>query len=213
MAASSSCGSASGGIQQTSWMDDEVHALIRVREDHLGDLRRTTRNRKVYIAITAKCTNRTTGTGSPQIKWPFYKEIHKFLHPIATNDTSRTAESECGNETVEEYQPSLHDAGGIVDNVTAGEEQNSIDEFVPAVADSADLESTESRKIFKAHVVHLQAIDADEREQIRLNTVGPAENHECFLQRTGRITASMFKHVINCHKTRIILKDTFHYGT
>lgn len=44
--------------------------------------------------------NRTLGTGSPQIKWIFYKPIHKFLHPLATNDTSLTAESECGNETV-----------------------------------------------------------------------------------------------------------------
>ncbi|KAH9360714.1 hypothetical protein HPB48_020477 [Haemaphysalis longicornis] len=46
--------------------------------------------------------NRTLGTGSPQIKWIFYKPIHKFLYPLATNDTSLTAESECGNEAVEE---------------------------------------------------------------------------------------------------------------
>ncbi|KAH9366785.1 hypothetical protein HPB48_014471 [Haemaphysalis longicornis] len=54
-------------------------------------------------------------------------------------------------------------------------------------------------------------MDADEREQIRLNTVGQSENREWFLERTGRITASMFKQVINCRKTRNILKDIFHY--
>lgn len=112
-----------------------------------------------------------------------------------------------------QYQPSLQGAGGIVDNVTAGEEQNSIDEFVPAVPDCADLHSTESREIFKAHVAHLQAMDADEREQIRLNTVGQAENREWFLERTGRITTSMFKQAINCRKTRSILKDIFRYRT
>ncbi|KAH9380956.1 hypothetical protein HPB48_008175 [Haemaphysalis longicornis] len=54
MAASSSCGSATDGSQRTSWTDDEVRTLIRVWEDHLGDLWRMTHNRKVYIAITAK---------------------------------------------------------------------------------------------------------------------------------------------------------------
>ncbi|KAH9359878.1 hypothetical protein HPB48_014410 [Haemaphysalis longicornis] len=54
MAASSSCGSATAGDQRTSWTDNEVHTLIRVWENHLRDLRRTARKRKVYIAITAK---------------------------------------------------------------------------------------------------------------------------------------------------------------
>lgn len=71
----------------------------------------------------------------------------------------------------------------------------------------------QKEEIFKAHVAHLQALDADEGEQIRLHTVGQSENREWFLERTGCITASMFKQVINCRKTRSILKDIFRYRT
>ncbi|KAH7959451.1 hypothetical protein HPB49_011260 [Dermacentor silvarum] len=36
---------------RAQWSEGETHTLIRVWQDHLGDLRRTKRNAKVYAAI------------------------------------------------------------------------------------------------------------------------------------------------------------------
>ncbi|XP_042147376.1 myb/SANT-like DNA-binding domain-containing protein 1 [Ixodes scapularis] len=38
-------------VQRAPWTEQETFALIRVWEDHLGDLRRTKRNAKVFVAI------------------------------------------------------------------------------------------------------------------------------------------------------------------
>ncbi|KAK8771088.1 hypothetical protein V5799_025667 [Amblyomma americanum] len=91
------------------WTDEETRILLKVWEDHIGDLRRAKRNLQVYVAmaecpraqgveksikeIKSKIENlrnryrrKTTGQGA--ITWPYYKEIARFLGCLPVNDSS-----------------------------------------------------------------------------------------------------------------------------
>lgn len=45
---------ASKGKERARWTEAETFTLIRIWEDHIGDLRRAKRNAKVYAAIFEK---------------------------------------------------------------------------------------------------------------------------------------------------------------
>ncbi|KAH9378518.1 hypothetical protein HPB48_007862 [Haemaphysalis longicornis] len=83
--------------------------------------------------------------------------------------------------------------------------------FVPVVSDGADLTSVESRELFRAHVAKLVPMCAEEREAVRLATVGQADNGVWLEERRGRITASLFKRAVRCRKPNSLLKEIFQY--
>ncbi|XP_070388782.1 uncharacterized protein [Dermacentor albipictus] len=111
--------------------EQETRTLIRIWQDHLGDLRRTKRNSKVYAAIQEGlraegvdkplkaikskienlgnkyrdlCKKRCTGQGA--IAWKYFWELHGFLGTLPVNDKSLTDEIGCSGATVEEL---VHD--------------------------------------------------------------------------------------------------------
>ncbi|KAH6932989.1 hypothetical protein HPB50_011245 [Hyalomma asiaticum] len=117
---------------RTQWTESETFTLISTWQDHIGDLRRTKRNSRVYAttvealqaegiekplkAVKAKvenlgnkyrdiCTKKTTGQGG--ITWKFYWELHQFLGTLPANDSSLVDESGCHGETVDEVKAIL----------------------------------------------------------------------------------------------------------
>ncbi|KAH6919925.1 hypothetical protein HPB50_029087 [Hyalomma asiaticum] len=113
--------------ERVRWTETETFTLIRIWEEHIGDLRRAKRNAKVYAAIVEKLRaagidrtvkevkskienlankyrdiNKNKRTGSGCIRWPFYWAIQKFLGTLPINDASLVQESGCNNETVEQ---------------------------------------------------------------------------------------------------------------
>ncbi|KAH9378394.1 hypothetical protein HPB48_022647 [Haemaphysalis longicornis] len=78
-------------------------------------------------------------------------------------------------------------------------------------SDGADLTSVESRELFRAHVAKLVPMCAEEREAVRLATVGQADNGVWLEERRGRITASLFKRAVRCRKPNSLLKEIFQY--
>ncbi|KAH7937505.1 hypothetical protein HPB49_012749 [Dermacentor silvarum] len=109
---------------RAQWSEGETHTLIRVWQDHLGDLRRTKRNAKVYAAIQEElradkplktikskienlgnkyrglCKKRCTGQGA--ISWKYFWELHEFLAALPVNDKSLADDIGCSSATVED---------------------------------------------------------------------------------------------------------------
>ncbi|KAH7980228.1 hypothetical protein HPB49_013950 [Dermacentor silvarum] len=83
--------------------------------------------------------------------------------------------------------------------------------FTPAVEDSADVKSSESRSVFSAYLSTIPVLTPDEREIIRKQTMGQAENNSWFHERKGRLTASIFKTAIHCQKPEGLLSDILQY--
>ncbi|KAG0443473.1 hypothetical protein HPB47_014878 [Ixodes persulcatus] len=102
--------------ERIPWTEQETFALLRLWEDHLGDLRRTKRNAKVYGEIVEtlramgfsrsakevkkkmqnlgnKSLSRKKTTGAGGKTWRFYWDLHRFLGSLPANDSSLMEES------------------------------------------------------------------------------------------------------------------------
>ncbi|KAG0439200.1 hypothetical protein HPB47_016725 [Ixodes persulcatus] len=119
-----------GNNETIPWTEQETFALIRLWEDHLGDLRRTKRNAKVYGEIVEKLRamgfsrsakevkkkmenlgnkyrslSRKKTTGAGGLTWRFYCDLHRFLGSLPANDSSLMEESCCsGDASVEQIR-------------------------------------------------------------------------------------------------------------
>ncbi|KAM7285056.1 myb/SANT-like DNA-binding domain-containing protein 1 isoform X2, partial [Ixodes scapularis] len=104
------------------WGIQETWALIAIWEDRLDDLRRAKRNARVYADISARLRlqgydrdveqvhhkienlastyrkHQRTTTGSSEISWPFYWELHRFLGSLPLINTSPVVESSCPDQ-------------------------------------------------------------------------------------------------------------------
>ncbi|KAG0443323.1 hypothetical protein HPB47_015046 [Ixodes persulcatus] len=116
------------------WTEQETFALIRLWEDHLGDLRRTKRNAKVYGEIVEKLRAMGFSRSAKEVKkkmenlgnkyslrvarkrrvkggitWRFYWDLHRFLGSLPANDSSLMEESCCSEDaSVEQFRQATH---------------------------------------------------------------------------------------------------------
>ncbi|XP_037501863.2 uncharacterized protein LOC119375911 [Rhipicephalus sanguineus] len=74
------------------------------------------------------------------------------------------------------------------------------------LSDDVDLWSKEAQVIISAHFQAIEPLDERNREEICRKTIGQAANKLWYSERTGRITASMFKRVCRCVKPEGLLK-------
>ncbi|XP_075539903.1 uncharacterized protein LOC142574772 [Dermacentor variabilis] len=77
---------------------------------------------------------------------------------------------------------------------------------VELIGDEEDLWSDRVQELVNAHMSSLKPIEKDEREGIRANAIGQADNKNWHVARLGRLTASLFKQVCRCVKPESLLK-------
>ncbi|KAL1474116.1 hypothetical protein MTO96_038227, partial [Rhipicephalus appendiculatus] len=103
---------------RVTWSESETWVLIRLWEDHLGELRGEKHNSRVYDSIVAALAqrgivrtrrqvqhkidnltqryrkeSRDKTTGSAPSTWPFFTELHRFLGTLPINDHSLVQQS------------------------------------------------------------------------------------------------------------------------
>ncbi|XP_065289012.1 uncharacterized protein [Dermacentor albipictus] len=85
-----------------------------------------------------------------------------------------------------------------------------MDTAKPKIADEDNLSDTHVQGVINAHLQSLPALDGAERETLRLQTLGQADNKLWHATRTGRLTASMFKRFCRCVKPEGLLRTVFY---
>ncbi|XP_049512427.1 uncharacterized protein LOC125940379 [Dermacentor silvarum] len=79
--------------------------------------------------------------------------------------------------------------------------------YVPLeIGDEDDLWNSHASEVLDLHYESLKAVSSAERQLICTRTLGQATNKNWFIERTGRLTASLFKRVCRVTKTEGLLR-------
>lgn len=78
--------------------------------------------------------------------------------------------------------------------------------FQPLIPDDRDLWSNDSQAVYYRHLQSIKALTMEEREEVRMNTIGQANNDTWFEERVGRLTASVFKKAVRCRKPEYLVR-------
>ncbi|KAG0422803.1 hypothetical protein HPB47_001401 [Ixodes persulcatus] len=78
--------------------------------------------------------------------------------------------------------------------------------FQLLIPDDSDLWSIDSQAVYYRHLQSIQALTMEEREEVRINTIGQANNDTWFEERVGRLTASVFRKAVHCRKPEYLVR-------
>ncbi|CAN7950890.1 unnamed protein product [Ixodes pacificus] len=87
--------------EKVPWTEQETFALIRLWEDHLGDLRRTKRNAKVYGEIVENLRAMGFSRSAKEVKKKMENLGNKYSRAVAIQIRAKTGSSREGSEAEE----------------------------------------------------------------------------------------------------------------
>ncbi|CAN7995566.1 unnamed protein product [Ixodes hexagonus] len=87
--------------ERIPWTEQETFALIGLWEDHLGDLRRTKRNAKVYGEIVKKLCAMGFSRSAKEVNKNMENLGNKYSRAVAIQIWSKTGSSREGSEAEE----------------------------------------------------------------------------------------------------------------
>lgn len=78
---------------------------------------------------------------------------------------------------------------------------------VSPIGDTEDLHSPKCLHFFNKYFENQVPLTAMQREEVRIKTLGQSQNPAWRAERTGRLTASMFRRALHCQKPEGLVKD------